>query len=329
MEINKFALNIYSFGLSAGFISNDKTGEYPVKKMDLDRLCSFVVKNNLGGIEFPVDYFFSEKNIDEGIQLIKKVESQGLSVFIDMENLNENYLNRIIPELSVLGHSCIRIKMSHVDKVFYGGNRYLAEKFQDSLNNFTKTLNNLLPLLEKYSFKLLIENHQDLSSLELVNIINSTSSEYIGINWDIGNSYSVLDTPETFLGHTGRYIGNVHLKDYRIAPTKKGYKLIRCALGEGVIKFDKIIPELINKYNVKRMSIELGAQRSRECNVNIDDYWSAYKETPITKRELKEHIQGFTSNENETLYERGANINEVMKIEFNEVVQSINYLQSL
>ena len=219
--------------------------------------------------------------------------------------------------------------MPHVDKVFYGGNRYLAENFHDSLKNFIKTLNNLLPLLEKYSFKLLIENHQDLSSLELVDIINSISSEYIGINWDIGNSYSVLDTPDTFLEYAGKYIGNVHLKDYRIAPTKKGYKLIRCALGEGIIKFDKIIPKLINKYNVERMSIELGAQRSRECDVNVDTYWSAYKETPNTKQEFKEHIKGFTSNESETLYERGGNISEVMGTEFNEVIESVNYLQSL
>ena len=74
MEINKFALNIYSFGLSAGFISNDRVNKYPDKKMDLERLSSFVVKNNLGGIEFPFDYFFTEENIDKGIQFIKEVD---------------------------------------------------------------------------------------------------------------------------------------------------------------------------------------------------------------------------------------------------------------
>ena len=331
MELNKFSLNIYSFGLSAGFICNDRIKNSPNRKMDLDRLCSFVKEKSLGGIEFPIDHFFFKKNPQDSIEFIKNTELDGLSVFIDIENLDENYLKIIIPQLSDLGHSSVRIKMLHLDKVFYGGNRYLSKKFKNSLNNFIKTLNNLLPLLEKYSFKLLIENHQDLSSIELVEIINNLSSEHIGINWDVGNSYSVFDTPKTFLKNAGNYIGNVHLKDYRITATENGYKLIRCALGDGVIKFNEIIPELINKYNVKKMSIELGAQLSRECNINVDNYWEAYKETSIPKEEFKEHIKELTSTENEigSLYEQGVDISKVAELELNEIDKSINYLQSL
>ena len=107
--------------------------------------------------------------------------------------------------------------------------------------------------------------------------------------------------------------------------------MIRCALGDGVIKFNEIIPELINKYNVKKMSIELGAQLSRECNINVDNYWEAYKETSIPKEEFKEHIKELTSTENEigSLYEQGVDISKVAELELNEIDKSINYLQSL
>ena len=141
----------------------------------------------------------------------------------------------------------------------------------------------------------------------------------------------MFDTPHTFLKNAGDYIGNVHLKDYRITATDNGYKLIRCALGDGVIKFDEIIPELTNKYNVKTMSIELGAQLSRECNINIDDYWEVYTKTSISKEEFKEHINELTSTESEigSLYEQGVDISKVIKVELNDIVKSINYLQSL
>ena len=116
--------------------------------MDLDRLCSFAKEKSLGGIEFPIDHFFFKKNLKDGIEFIKNTELDGLSVFVDIENLDENFLKRIIPELSALGHSSVRVKMLHLDKVFYGVNRYLSKKFKNSLNNFIKTLNNLLPLSE-------------------------------------------------------------------------------------------------------------------------------------------------------------------------------------
>ena len=47
MELNKFSLNIYSFGLSAGFICNDRIKNHPNSKMDLDRLCSFAKEKSL------------------------------------------------------------------------------------------------------------------------------------------------------------------------------------------------------------------------------------------------------------------------------------------
>ena len=52
MELNKFSLNIYSFGLSAGFICNDRIKNSPDSKMDLDRLCSFVKEKSLGVLNF-------------------------------------------------------------------------------------------------------------------------------------------------------------------------------------------------------------------------------------------------------------------------------------
>ena len=63
MELNKFSLNIYSFGLSAGFICNDRIKNSPDSKMDLDRLCSFVKEKSLGGIEFPIAHFFFNKHL--------------------------------------------------------------------------------------------------------------------------------------------------------------------------------------------------------------------------------------------------------------------------
>ena len=68
-----------------------------------------------------------------------------------------------------------RIKMSN----HFGGNRYRIKTFKEEYISFQKNLISLKSFLIDNQFKLLIENHQDLNSHDILHIINFVSNKCI------------------------------------------------------------------------------------------------------------------------------------------------------
>ena len=118
--------------------------------------------------------------------------------------------------------------------------------------------------------KFCIENHQDLHSEDLLKIINVLGSDFIGINWDIGNSIACCERPDEFYQNCKDFIFNIHLKDYHIVKKHSYIKLVRARFGEGFLK--ECNPSKYVNLNVSK-SLELGSQISRKCFIFNDLYW--------------------------------------------------------
>ena len=80
---------------------------------------------------------------------------------------------------------------------------------------------------------LAIENHQDFTSEELVAFCESTRG--IGICLDTGNTFPVAEAPMDFYAGVAPYVRHLHFKDYRVQFTDEGYRLVRCAIGDGAV----------------------------------------------------------------------------------------------
>lgn len=323
MDLGNVALNIYSFGYSAGFIKDDRNPNR-VPRVGIKELPDLAKHFGLGGIEFPFDYCFSNR-LQEGTAFMQSAQKQGLRVAIDFETFEEALLSRVIPELRACGIDRARIKMNHA---LYGGNRYMIAEFDKWREEFVSQLQRLVPLLIKARFKLLIENHQDFGSIDLIGIIERTSKEWVGINWDVGNSIAVGETPEMFLARAEQYIGNVHMKDYRIVKTEKGIGLVRCAPGKGVVNFAEILPKV---FGVPK-SIELGAQNTRYADIDLPQWWAGYSEGIRAGKDVflhfvDEHMEDGESNG--TLWEQKRPPQDIEELELKEISQSIDFLKSL
>lgn len=279
MNLREVCLSIYSFGYSAGFI-DDRRPEAARPVVTIDNIHDLVRQHGLGGIEFPVDRYFRTKEMEKAHAFIQRLINEGLHVSVDLEDFQPAYIRELLPVLSRNRLKFARIKMSG----FYGGNRYREPVFSQWLSTFVEGLRTLLPELRKSGVKLLIENHQDLGSDDLIRIIGQTSADCVGINWDVGNSLAVLDTPESFMRKAGGFIGNVHLKDYRLFRCEGGFYLSRCALGRGVVDFANLLPELRRRQGTIPMAIELGAQHARQADVFTNAYWEAYPPHAVTEK---------------------------------------------
>lgn len=327
MNLQGVSLSLYSFGYSAGFVRDDRP-EAAAPQVTLENLSDLARKHGLGGIEFPVDRYFPKDALAKADLFLEGLRQKGTRVTLDVENFDPIYLRALLPFLRRNGLGFARIKMSG----FYGGNRYQQPDFREAFRTFIRELRSLIPELRKERIRLLIENHQDLGVDDLLEVIQATSPDCVGINWDIGNSLAVLDTPESFLRKAGRWIGNVHLKDYRLFRALSGFYLSRCALGEGAVDFGPLLSELAQQGGTVPMTIELGAQTTRRADIFQKAYWEAYPPQAVSEvipffSFLNHHLldgEGW-----KTPWERGLPGREIIEQEMAQIQRSVRFLQGI
>ena len=211
------ALNTYSFGIGLGLAKGSK------KLMNFKNFINFSKKNNINTLEFPLDYFIKKENkkIEYYFKLLKKNK---FKTVVDLEELDPKIIKKLVTLSKVFDFKIIRIKMSN----FFGGNRHLIKQFKVIQKKFVKDLKKSVEIIKNSKLKFAIENHQDLSSKEIISVIKKTSTEKVGINWDIANSLATIETPDEFFKNAKKYIINVHSKDYKVIKSSKGFFLKRC-----------------------------------------------------------------------------------------------------
>jgi hypothetical protein len=67
----------------------------------------------------------------------------------------------------------------------------------------------------------------------------------------------------------------VHLKDYVAQFTDEGYRLIRCAIGDGCVPFEEVAAALERPAPLTA-SIEPGALESRHIRLFTREWWNGY-----------------------------------------------------
>ena len=313
----KLNLNLYSYGYSLNFLNLN------IKKKNLSNLINKHKSLDLNGIELPVDTLFKSPN-----KFIKFYNSFSSSYkfyicFDNIYNLNYEYLE-VLRKLNLKN---IRVRMPQIGTTIYGGNKFLIKRYRSNLIEFKKILISYKKYFLKNKFFFCIENHQDLNSYDLLQIINELGSNFIAINWDIGNSVSCGEVPDDFFNSTKKFIKNIHIKDYDIYYNGKSIKLNRVALGQGYLKKINILKFLNHKSS---KSIELGAQISRKCYISNKNYWKYYNFNNSKKnRFIKFIIKNKSQKDNISDFERKYPIKIIQNNEFNDFVSSYNYIKGL
>ena len=221
------SLNTYSFALRMGLIKSNKKIEWK-----FNDFIKYTIRNSIKRIEFPIDYF-SKKENQNYEYFFKILKKKRIYSIIDLENFSIVSIKKLLKLSNKYNFEFIRVKMSN----FFGGNRYLDNNFKNKKKYFLKKIQKCSLLIKDSKLKILIENHQDLNSNEIIDIIMKCKYKNIGINWDIGNSLPTCETPMAFFKNAKKYIYNVHCKDYNIILSDKGYFLKRAILGKGIINF--------------------------------------------------------------------------------------------
>jgi hypothetical protein len=89
-------------------------------------------------------------------------------------------------------------------------------------------------------------------------------------------------------------IRHVHLKDYRVQFTDQGYRLVRCAIGDGAVPFREIFAHLLADHRHLTASLEPGALEARHVRLFTPDWWRGY--APKDARSLAAALNAAQTN---------------------------------
>jgi 3-oxoisoapionate decarboxylase len=132
------------------------------------------------------------------------------------------------------------------------------------------------PMAEAEGRILAIENHQDFGSAELMDFCREYGPA-MGITLDTGNTFPVSEAPMDFVQRVAPLVRHVHFKDYRAQFTDEGYRLVRCAIGDGAVPLKAMLAELGKYHDHLNAVLEPGALEARHIRFLNPDWWNGYR----------------------------------------------------
>lgn len=178
---------------------------------------------------------------------------------------------------------------------------------------------------------IVIENHQDFTSRELVAFCEKYGPS-VRIVYDVGNSFPVAEAPLDFTRVIAPYVAHVHLKDYRAQWTDEGYRLVRCAIGDGAVPFTELVAILGEHHSSLTAVLEPGALEARHVRLFTPDWWKGY--APKRAEELAACLKAARRNrladdaDYRTPWERGAD-DELSQYELDMIRRSAANMKAL
>ena len=179
-----------------------------------------------------------------------------------------------------IGAKIVRLGLS---PVLCGDRNAWGPQWHEFIANARLNLRTYAPRAADLGLTFAIEDHQDFGSRELLDFC-AESGPNVGICLDTGNSFSVGESPLAFARRVAPLVRHVHLKDYNTQWTDEGYRLVRCAIGDGAVPFPELAAILAGHHRTLTASLEPGALEARHVRLFRPEWWNGY--APMTAAEL-------------------------------------------
>lgn len=175
-----------------------------------------------------------------------------------------------------LGATMIRFALT---PILCGDRAAAGERWYQLLQGVRQTLGDFAERAEAQGLTILIENHQDFTSHELVGFCDEFAPN-VRIVFDTGNTFPVAESPLDFTRVVAPHVGHIHLKDYRVQWTDEGLRLVRCAIGDGAVPFAEMFDILARHHESLTAVLEPGALEARHVRLFTPGWWHGYPPKP-------------------------------------------------
>lgn len=250
---------------------------------------------------------------------------------LDMEpvissGLSNIDIDRAVEYARVLGARYIRVALT---PILCGDRAAAGERWTELVEGVHDRLSRYAPVANHAGVRLLIENHQDFTSRELVEFCRKYD---VNIVYDTANNFPVAEAPLDFTAVVAPYVRYAHAKDYHVQFTDEGFRLIRCPTGDGAVPLKALFEMLLEHNETMLASIEIGALEARHVRLFTPGWWAGY--APKSAEQLAACLLAARRNhlaedaEWRTPWERAAD-HELVAYEIAQVRKSAENLKAL
>ena len=125
--------------------------------------------------------------------------------------------------------------------------RFRNEPHEPQLARLTRMFRSAVRVAETYGIRMAVENHIDFTGQEMLSLLRSVDSPYLGINFDTGNFVRLLDDPLQAMDTLAPHTYATHVKDLKIqrgVPANEWYFFSSAPVGDGVVDNAKLVEKL-------------------------------------------------------------------------------------
>ena len=276
--MSNFAVTAYGLPHAMGFLPT-KDGAKPEKPVTIFDLMDWAKERGLAGVDVPIPADISGEEVKNALaerNLRLVVESMAvLSLSVDETRAH-------LEKSKLAGAKVVRFVLSGI---LCGDRRNFPGGWSAHLVALTSRLREILPVAEELGLSLALENHQDATTEDFLRLYEASGeSPAFGVCLDAGNPLAVGQEPVETAKTLAPLIRHVHLKDYRVHFAPNGYRLVRCAAGEGVVDFPAILKIVrANGFSGLLPGIEIAAQATRTIPILEPSWWAEFPPRESTK----------------------------------------------
>lgn len=158
---------------------------------------------------------------------------RGLLVHVETSSTEPDDLARTARIAHAVGASAMRCYPRHAGRI----SAIIARTIED--------LRGLAALDPGGRLRFTLEQHEDLTSAELVQILKAVGNPRIGLLFDFGNMVNAGETPLTALRQQAQWVLEVHVKDCLVVPDRGGWAHRACRSDEGHLPMRALLVELL------------------------------------------------------------------------------------
>lgn len=321
-------LSALSFSFQCGFVGRG-TARAVSSPMGVDAIITLAVRAGLQSVALPLG-LLPDLAAPRLTALRERLAVCGLAPVVDSDVVEVSTLEVAIPAAATLGARVLRVLAS---PVLEGARTTFTPSWEDHVSEVIARLRAVRPIAEHYGVTIALENHQDLTSDDLLRTVTAVGGPNIGVTFDPVNALVVAEDPFVMLHRLAPHIRNIHLADYVAYPSHEGWRLVRCALGEGDLNLRRLLVLISALAPGAPCQIELVSHSARHVRLLTDEWWQGYPPRDIRNviPVLREFAAPARSREEDwrTPWERGAPEEQIALYEDQQYAASISYLRSI
>ena len=247
----KLELGLFSYSYHLAFGAHEVFR--PQVKMNLFEFMGRAAEMGLDGVQ--LDAAHLESTDDAYIDRLRSAAAEhGLYLEYGITGVDGAHLRRHLEIAARLEAAMMR--------TYLGFNpREKSVIIKDEVEAAVRALDAVAPQAQSLGVRIAVENHCDLTTDALLDLIQRVGSPSVGVCADLGNFMIHLENPVESVRKLAPFIINTHFKDYAFTMENWGFKAFGVALGDGMIDLQAILEILVTESRLDRIMLEVPVEK--------------------------------------------------------------------